>query len=130
LLTVTVSPASGTPPGLPELATALQTSLLENRELSAVTAGLMATGGANAFQGSDPRHWRGAFLIGDKLIGLALYAPVGSPQVGMQGAAFLNTVSSRIRASSSTSGPIAQQPQPATDPLASRLGRLFGQRDL
>jgi hypothetical protein len=130
LLTVTVSPASGTPPGLPELATALQTSLLENRELSAVTAGLMATGGANAFQGSDPRHWRGAFLIGDKLIGLALYAPVGSPQVGMQGAAFLNTVSSRIRASSSTSGPIAQQSQPATDPLASRLGRLFGQRDL
>jgi hypothetical protein len=130
LMTVAVSPATGPAPSLTDLASALQTTLLENRELSAVAAGQMATGGATAFEGADPRHWRGTFLIGDKLVGLALYAPVDSPLVGMQGAAFLNTVSSRIRANSSGDGPIAQQSQPTTEPLESRLGRLFEQRDL
>lgn len=130
LLTVSVSPSPGAAPSPSDLAAALQTELLQNRELSAVTAGQMATGGATAFQGSDPRHWRGAFLIGGDLVGLALYAPAGSPLVGAQGAAFLNTVSSRIRARSSGPNPMAQQSQPDVEPVALRLDRLFGSRDL
>lgn len=130
LLTVSVSPSPGTAPSPAQLAEALQTELLQSRALSAVTAGQMATGGAAAFRGSDPRHWRGAFLIGGDLVGLALYAPQGSPLVGAQGAAFLNTVSMRIRAESSGAKPIAEQPQPQADPVALRLNRLFGPRDL
>lgn len=130
LLTVTVSPSPGAAPTLTDLAAALGTEVLATRELDAVTAGQMATGGDSAFPGSDPRHWRGAFVIGSDLVGLALYAPAGSPLAGAQGAAFLDTVSSRIRAKSTGAAPIAQQSQPATDPLAARLGRLFGRRDL
>ncbi|MFP7672036.1 dihydroxy-acid dehydratase [Marivita sp. S0852] len=130
LVTVTVDRTSVEAPTLVDLASALGTELSHSRELSAVTAGQMASGGETAFQGSDPRHWRGMFVLGDRIIGLALYAPQDSPFVGNQGAAFLNTVSSRIRANSQNSGRSAQQSQPSTDPLAARLGRLFGNRDL
>lgn len=111
LVTVTVSRATGDAPTPEALAAALGTDLLQNRDLSAITAGQMATGGQTAFEGSDPRHWRGAFLLGDHLVGLALYAPQGSPLVGLQGAAFLNTVSSRIRANSEPTRASAEQSQ-------------------
>jgi len=100
LVTVTVSRANGVAPSPSDLAGALGTELLNSRELSALSVGQMASGGASAFDGSDPRHWRGAFVLGDHLIGVTLYAPRNSPLTGAQGAAFLNTVSSRIRARS------------------------------
>ena len=131
LMTVTVSPAPGAAPSPVELAEALGTRLLESRELSALAVGHMATGGENAFAGSDPTHWRGAFVLGPHLVGVTLYAPKDSPLIGVQGAAFLNTVSSAIRANSPQSGPqSAEQSQSSVDPLAARLGRLFARRDL
>ncbi|MCK0150299.1 dihydroxy-acid dehydratase [Marivita sp. S6314] len=130
LVTVTVGRAGTDAPGLEDLANALGTELTQTRELSAVNAGRMASGGQTAFQGSDPRHWRGTFILGNRVVGLALYAPQGSPFVGAQGAAFLNTVSSRIRASSQVAQRSAEQSQATTDPLAAQLGRLFGRRDL
>lgn len=131
LVTVTVSRADNGAPALEDLAAALQTELLQTRELSAIDAGQMATGGQSAFAGSAARHWRGAFVLDRHLIGIALYAPEGSPLLGAQGAAFLNTVSSRLRANSaSTSTGSAEQSQSGLDPLETRLARLFETRDL
>ncbi|SHH47452.1 hypothetical protein [Marivita hallyeonensis] len=130
LVTVTVSRATGPAPEPSDLARALGTELLSNREMSAIIAGRMASGGETAFQGSDPRHWRGAFTLGPHMIGLALYAPQGSPLVGAQGAAFLNTVSSRIRANSAPAEQSAEQSQTTPDPITAGLGRLFGRGDL
>lgn len=131
LVTVTVSPADKGEPSPAELADALGTTLLQSRELSGLAVGQMADGGAEAFSGSDPKHWRGAFVLGRHLIGVTLYAPEGSPLLGSQGAAFLNTVSSAIRAKSDPGPAVsAQQSQSAVDPLTQRLGRLFARRDL
>ena len=131
LMTVTVSPASGAEPSPEELAEALGTQLLQSRELSALAAGQMATGGETAFAGSDPTHWRGAFAVGPHLVGVTLYAPKDSPLLGAQGAAFLNTVSSAIRANSLRTAPkSAEQSQSSADPLTARLGRLFASSDL
>jgi len=130
LVTVTVSRARGGVPTPDALAEALETELLATRELSALAVGQMATGGDTAFDGSDPRHWRGTFALGNHVVGLALYAPKGSPLVGPQGAAFLNTVSSRIRARSKASDRSAEQSQTSEDQVTKRLSRLFGSRDL
>lgn len=131
LITVTVSPASGPAPNPAELAQALGTTLLQNRELSALDLGQMATGGEVAFSGSDPKHWRGAFVLGPHMIGVTLYAPTDSPLLGAQGAAFVNTVSSAIRANAKLDASArAEQSQSSLDPLAMRLGRLFASNDL
>ncbi len=131
LMTVTVSPAAGAAPTPADLADALGATLLQDRELSALAVGQMASGGESAFDGSDPRHWRGAFVIGRHLIGVTLYAPQGSPMLGAQGAAFLNTVSSAIRANAVPDARAsAEQSQPTTELLEARLGRLFESRDL
>lgn len=131
LMTVTVSPASGPAPSPVELADALGTTLVQTRQLSALDLGQMATGGEAAFSGSDPRHWRGAFVIGPHLIGVTLYAPTDSPLLGAQGAAFVNTVSSAIRATAKLDASArAEQSQSSLDPLEMRLGRLFASSDL
>lgn len=131
LMTVTVSPANGAAPTPADLAEALGTTLLQDRELSGLAVGQMASGGETAFDGSDPRHWRGAFVIGRHLIGVTLYAPQDSPMLGAQGAAFLNTVSSAIRANAVPDARAsAEGSQSATELLESRLGRLFASRDL
>lgn len=131
LMTVTVSPAAGAAPSPADLADALGTTLLQDRELSALAVGQMASGGQSAFDGSDPRHWRGAFVIGRHLIGVTLYAPQDSPMLGAQGAAFLNTVSSAIRANTVPDARTsAEQSQSSTELLEARLGRLIASRDL
>ena len=131
LMTVTVSPTPGAAPSPKDLAQALGTTLLQSRELSALEVGRMATGGQTAFAGSDPTHWRGAFVIGPHLIGVTLYAPQNSPLLGAQGAAFLNTVSSAIRANAFTEKTAsAEQSQSTFDPLTRRLGLLFASNDL
>ncbi|MFA8385028.1 MAG: dihydroxy-acid dehydratase [Pelagibaca sp.] len=131
LMTVTVNPADGTAPSPSDLADALGTTLLQARELSGLDVGQMASGGESAFDGSAPRHWRGAFVIGRHLIGVTLYAPQDSPMLGAQGAAFLNTVSLAIRANAVPDAPTsAERSQSATELLETRLGRLFASRDL
>ncbi len=131
LMTVTVSPATGPAPSPAELAEALGTTLLQHRELSALALGQMASEGETAFSGSDPKHWRGAFVLGPYLIGVTLYAPKNSPLLGAQGAAFVNTVSSTIRAKAKLDASArAEQSHMPVDPLALRLGRLFASRNL
>ena len=131
LVTVTVNAYEDAAPGPDDLSIALGTKLLQSRKLGAVELGQLATGGESAFAGSDPRHWRGAFLIGGHLVGVTLYAPQGSPLVGVQGASFLNEVSSRIQTNSRAVLPnSAEQSQSSVDPVEQRLGRLFEGDDL
>lgn len=112
LVTVTVSPVSDPPPDVDptpnDLATALNTELLETQTLSALSLGKLATGGETAFLGSNPAHWRGAFVHGPYLIGVTLYAPTASPLLGPQGAAFVDVVAANIRAHP----PLGSDPQP------------------
>lgn len=42
-------------------------------------------GGDRALPRGDARHWRGAVMINGYLVGLALYAPKGSPLAGTRG---------------------------------------------
>ncbi|MCL3881333.1 dihydroxy-acid dehydratase [Marivita sp. GX14005] len=130
LVTVTVARATRDAPSPEELARAMGAELLRTRKLKAVTAGHMASGGESAFLNSDPRHWRGTFVLNGRLIGLALYAPRNSPLIGNQGAAFLDSVAARIRANSGKATPIAQQSQPSTGDLAAQFDRLSEEGDL
>ncbi|MEZ5714784.1 MAG: hypothetical protein R3D85_06200 [Paracoccaceae bacterium] len=42
-------------------------------------------GGDRLLPAGDPRHWRGAVMVNGYLVGLALYAPKGSPLAGPSG---------------------------------------------
>lgn len=89
-----------------------------------VTAHL-ASGGEAMFDGSDPRYWRSAFLQGDRLVGMALYAPRGSALAGEDGAVMLGRIKDRI-ARLSTAGPsAASKAAPKPDRPGGVLGRLF-----
>lgn len=60
----------------------------------------MAGGGREVLSDGDPRYWRAAFAIGDRLVGLALYAPRDASLAGADGAALLRAVRDQIRANS------------------------------
>ncbi len=63
-----------------------------------LTAVHLAGGGAEVLDDGDPKYWRGAFVQGGRMVGLALYAPLGSPLAGDGGAAMLRAVRDRIAA--------------------------------
>lgn len=98
LVTVTVGPR-GDSPDLPTpqaLAQAANADLLDGRASPDRVVAHLASGGDDMFDGSDPRYWRAAFLQGDRMVGLALYAPSGSALAGEQGAAMITRVKDRI----------------------------------
>jgi hypothetical protein len=76
--------------------------------------------------GSSAQHWRGAFILDDHLVALALYAPDGSQALGHQGAALLNELTHRSLESSVQSQPVeaaaprshdtAEAPRPQSRP--------------
>lgn len=71
--------------------------------------------------GASPVHWRGAFVLDEQLVALALYAPDGSRALGPQGAALMNETTHRTLEASSLP-PVRQtkaQPAPAAVQLAS-----------
>lgn len=108
--------------------------------------------------GASPVHWRGAFVLDQHLVALALYAPKDSPALGPQGAALLNETTHRTLEASSlppleearssppaatpraavttTAAPLRPRPRPAsmrsaetnTDPTPKRRKRGLGQR--
>ncbi len=49
-------------------------------------------GGDRVLEGGDPRHWRGAFLLGTRLVSLAVYAPAGSALAADRGRDMLTAV--------------------------------------
>ncbi|WP_323768293.1 dihydroxy-acid dehydratase [Antarctobacter sp.] len=130
LVTVTVGPRgdSADLPTPKALAQAANAKLLTGKTSSDRVAAHLASGGDAMFDGSDPRYWRAAFLQGDRLVGLALYAPRGSALAGDQGAAMITRVKDRI-AQLSASSP-QRRVTPAQKPTGGLLGRLFNRQDL
>lgn len=126
LVSVTVGP-HGTADDLPtpsEIASASGVSLLGGETSDGFVAAHLASGGDGALPGGDDRYWRGAFLQGDRLIGLALYAPKGSALSGSTGGAMLARVKTRI-ATLSGGGAAPKAPAQAQPRETGFLGRLF-----
>ncbi|WP_405117157.1 hypothetical protein L0Z64_17410 [Phaeobacter sp. BS23] len=53
-------------------------------------------------RGASPVHWRGAFVLNDQLVALALYAPGGSRNLGGRGARLLNELTAKTLEASVT----------------------------
>ena len=57
-------------------------------------------GGETILPGGDPKHWRGARVVGDRLVGLAVYAPADSPlgRGGAEGRRLLSALAAGLAA--------------------------------
>ncbi|WP_299938063.1 dihydroxy-acid dehydratase [uncultured Pelagimonas sp.] len=129
LITVTVGP-KGKVSDLPtpqQLAVTAGAPLLGGETGDGFVVANLDGGGDAQLQGGDKKHWRGAFLQGDRLVGLALYAPKGSPYAGAKGGGALRKLHSKIASlSPSASSMAAETTQPAKKPQEETLmGRLF-----
>ncbi|MWD26607.1 hypothetical protein E0K89_003870, partial [Aquicoccus sp. SCR17] len=86
LMTVTASRAGGDAPTAEVLGAALEAeALLSQKTVDGLAIAHLARGGEAALPGGDPRHWRGMMRLGDRLLGLAVYAPEGSDVAGRGG---------------------------------------------
>lgn len=126
LVSVTVGPRgdTGDLPRPREIAAAADAPLLAGEALPGFVVAHLAQGGRALLPDGDDRYWRGAFVLGDRLVGLALYAPEGSTLAGQGGGEVLARVRARIVSESSrTARPLVQaKPKPEGGGL---LGRLF-----
>lgn len=128
LLTVAVGPKGGGLPSPQGLASSAEARLLEGGDSDGVVLAHLDAGGDGIIQDGDPRHWRGAFLHGTRLVSLALYAPKGSAYSDARGGEFLRRAAGRISAASpkpddAVSATEAQTAAPAGG--NSLLNRLF-----
>lgn len=126
LVSVTVGPRgdAGDLPRPREIAAAADAPLLAGESLPNFVVAHLARGGQSLLPDGDDRHWRGAFVLGDRLVGLALYAPKGSSLAGQDGGGVLARVRAQIVSQSSgTARPLA----PAKPKLGGKglFGRLF-----
>ncbi len=87
-------------PGPQTLANVAQAPLLEGQVREGLSLALLARGGDTAFDGGDPRYWRGAFVQGGRLVGLALYVPMGSVILQARGAEMLQSLRAQVRSDS------------------------------
>ncbi|SMX39451.1 hypothetical protein [Maliponia aquimaris] len=128
LVTITVGPRGDSQdlPTAEGLARASGAQLITSKRTDLRVTAHLATGGEGKFEGSDPRYWRSAFVQGNRMVGLALYAPRGSALAGDGGAAMLDRVSDIIARQS------ADAARPARTPILRKgvLGRLFNPQDL
>jgi len=99
IVTVTVGPRGGNetlPTGV-DLATAANGVLLDSGERDGLVTVHLASRDPMPFDDSSTRYWRGAFWQNGHLVGLALYAPEGSPFTEARGARMLRDVTATIR---------------------------------
>ncbi|WP_206080243.1 dihydroxy-acid dehydratase [Pacificoceanicola onchidii] len=135
LITVTVGPA-GPDAALPSaqgFAAAAGAELLDEGDERGLILANLSSGGDGP-EGVAARHWRGAFLLKNRLVLLALYAPEGSDYVGARGGRMLGRVRDQIVVLSSARGDSAPAPEasPATAEKkpGGLFGRLFNPKDL
>lgn len=126
LITVTVGPKGGASdlPTPRELAFTAKAPLLGGETGDGFVVANLDSGGDALLEGGDQRHWRGAFLQGDRLVGLALYAPKGSPYAGAHGGGMLRKLHNKV-AWLSPSGAAKPTKRKKTQQNA-LLDRLFG----
>lgn len=102
LMAVTTRPAkpSTQPPTIEGLVRAAAPSRVigraGNRELPIV----LLDGGPPIQPAVSSRHWRGAFLLNEQIIGVSLYAPEGSPALDRKGAELIGELAVRTRRAS------------------------------
>ncbi|EBA08363.1 hypothetical protein [Sagittula stellata] len=94
IVTVTVGPKDpeGVVPDPAALAKAAGAPLLGAYEQDGLALAHLGGGGDKMLSEGDKRYWRGAFLQGGHMIGLALYAPEGDALAGRDGARMLRQV--------------------------------------
>lgn len=101
MMTVTVGPAGASALPAPQtLAAETGAALIGGETRDGFVVAHLGDGGAEVLDGGDARYWRGAFLQGGRMVGLALYAPSGSPLAGDEGVRLLRAIRSRIAAQS------------------------------
>lgn len=97
LVTVTVGQADGTPlPTATQLAAGAGGRVVSQRDIAGMVLVQLEDPDASILSDGDSRYWRGVFRQGSRLVGLALYAPDGSPLAGASGANMLRDVQMRI----------------------------------
>ncbi|KAA8608054.1 dihydroxy-acid dehydratase [Salipiger aestuarii] len=98
LVTVTVgAPDTGAAlPEAPALAAEMGQRMIGGLHRNGLTLTHLAGGGTDVLDDGDPRYWRGTFVQGGRMVGLALYAPRDSPLAGSDGAAMLHAIRDRI----------------------------------
>lgn len=90
VITVSLSPApEGAPLPTPEVtAAALGLSNVQNKSQRRNTV-IFRADGPPPSQALDGAHWRGTALIGNQIMGVALYGPAGRPSIGREGRGIL-----------------------------------------
>ncbi|MBN7784398.1 hypothetical protein JYP51_05665 [Ponticoccus gilvus] len=78
------------------LAKARRAPLLSGSRTPDAVFAHLGQGGAAILPGGDPKHWRTIFVLNDRLVGAALYAPAGSPMAGPEGAELLMRLKARM----------------------------------
>lgn len=109
VITATIGPAKGAEaPSTTELAQSAEGATVlyyEDKGMLPLVRlrwpGHSAMGGS----GASDEHWRGAFVVNDHLVVLALYAPEGSALLGPAGAELLTEMTSRSRKASIKTAP-------------------------
>lgn len=126
LVSVTIGPR-GDQTDLPkpsQIAAAAGAPLLGAETSDEFVVAHLATGGEGYLSGGDMRHWRGAFVLNGRIVGLALYAPKGSALAASSGGDMLGRVKTRIAVQSGAgAAPIATAAKKPAE--GSLLGRLF-----
>lgn len=98
VVSVTIGPrGDGDLPTAEEIASSAGAPLLAARSEAGLILAQLGTGGDAMMATSDSRYWRGTFVQNGRLIGLALYAPKGTAEVGDAGAQMLAQVRGRIQ---------------------------------
>lgn len=126
LVSVTVGPRGDTT-DLPDpsvIAEAAGAPLLAAKRHDGFVTVHLGAGGNAVLPGGDQRYWRGAFVVGERLVGLALYAPENSALAGAAGETMLARVRTRIISQSSPDAPplvSAARQKPDTGGLFERL---------
>ena len=109
VITATIGPAQGAKaPSTAELAqTAGGAKLLYYEDKGLLSLVRLQWPGHSAMGGSgaSAEHWRGAFVVNDHLVVLALYAPEGSDLLGPAGARLLTEMTRRSQKASLKSAP-------------------------
>jgi hypothetical protein len=102
LVTVSAGPREAQPvqPGAETLARLSDASALAADESDTLTMVYLAEGGDALLPGGASQYWRGAFLVGARLIGIAVYAPPNSGLTRAEGRRLLELTAERIRRAS------------------------------
>ncbi|WP_238365630.1 hypothetical protein [Mesobacterium pallidum] len=69
----------------------------EVRESETLTLIRLDDGGQDGVTGGDPRHWRGAMMLGGRIVLLAAYAPRGGAATGGLGADLLAELAANVQ---------------------------------